>query len=75
MRTKKIYIVEKEAILALLKVHLCTKNGKLSFLVDEDGRPVLIHHFVLGLFGIGIVQSVTQTCPKVLINYSILIRQ
>ena len=51
-------------ILALLKVHLRAKDGELGFLVNEDGHSVLIHHFILGLFSLGIVESVTQTCPQ-----------
>ena len=48
-------------ILALLKVHLSAKNGQLGFLVDEDCHPILVHNLILGLFGLGIVKSVTQT--------------
>ena len=61
-QAKETSILEKEAILALLKVHLCAKNGELGFLVNEDGHSVLVDHFILGLFCLGIVQSVTQTC-------------
>ena len=48
-------------VLALLKVHLSAKYGQLGFLVDEDGHPILVHNLILGLFGLGIVKSVTQT--------------
>ena len=57
-------VIRERAILALLKVHLCAKDGELGFLVNEDGHSVLIHHFILGLFCLGIVESVTQTCPE-----------
>ena len=51
-------------ILALLKVHLRAKNWELGFFVNEDSHPVLIHHFILRLFCLRIVESVTQTCPQ-----------
>ena len=52
------------AILALLKVHLRAKNRELGFFVNEDSHPVLIHHFILRLFCLRIVESVAQTCPQ-----------
>ena len=53
--------IQERVILALLKVHLRAKDGELGFLVNEDGHPILVHNLILGLFGLGIVKSVTQT--------------